>query len=48
LEDGPVGSRVSWKIENGEVLWLFEFTAINIRKVVKEGFAGKDDTTIDV
>jgi hypothetical protein len=29
-------------------LLLFEFVAINIRKVVKEGFAGKEDMTIDV
>jgi hypothetical protein len=36
------------KLEVVKSLWLFAFAAINIRKMVKEGFAGKEDMTIDV
>lgn len=36
------------KLEMEESLWLSEFAAINIIKVVEEGFAGKDDMTISV
>jgi hypothetical protein len=36
------------KLEVMTSLWLFEFAVVDIRKVVNEGFAGKENMTIDV
>jgi hypothetical protein len=36
------------KLEVVTPMWLFKFAALNMRKLVKEGFAGNKDMTIDV